>query len=199
MIQRLATIVIVIAQLILLAYELVAHYDTTGRQVALAITNVASVTLYLLSQRFLRRRYGVSIHWITLLIIAVSVWLDAIGNFQHFYARYWWWDRLTHIIGGLAVTVGLYVVSVALWQAGRLRVSWRVLNLYAFSVAQVLGALYEVSEWIGDDLFSTARVQGPFDAPRDLFFNMLGGVIVVLIGTWWHGRHRAVHGNRQPG
>lgn len=194
MIQRIAITIILTAQLVLFAYELVAHYDTTGRQIALAITNVASVALYLLVQRFLRRRYGITVHWMVLLIIAASVWLDAIGNFQHFYARLWWWDRLTHAVGGLAVTVGLYVVTVALWQAGRIRVSWRVLNLYAFSLAQVLGALYEVSEWIGDELFATARVQGPFDAPRDLFFNMLGGAIVVVLGSWWHARHRAVHG-----
>ncbi|MBI4089826.1 MAG: hypothetical protein HY421_00320, partial [Candidatus Kerfeldbacteria bacterium] len=176
----------------LLWYELLAQYDTRGRQNALAVTNLVVVLIYYLVQRYVRLRYGIILPWIVLVVLSASVWLDAIGNFQHFYARFWWWDRLTHAVGGLAATVGVYAVAVAVWRAGRLNVSWRVLNLYAFCLAQTLGALYEVSEWIGDELFSTHRVQGVFDGPRDLFFNMLGGLVVLLIGAWWRIRHRAV-------
>lgn len=195
MIERVVASAIIVLQSFLFVYELVARYDTNGRQIALSLTNVAAIALYFVVQRFIRRRYGITIHWITLVIIASSVWLDAIGNFQHFYVRFWWWDRLTHAIGGLAVTVGIYVVTIALWQAGRFRVSWRTVNLYAFSVAQVLGVLYEVSEWIGDVLFATGRVGGPFDTPRDIFFNMLGGVAVILVGSWWRIRQRVTHGD----
>jgi hypothetical protein len=193
MMQKIIIGSIYLVQAGLLVYELIAQYDSRGRQNALAITNLATVAIFVVVQRYVRRRYGITVHWIALVVLSASVWLDAIGNFQHFYARYWWWDRLTHAVGGLAATVGVYVVAVALWQAGRLAVSWRVLNLYAFCLAQTLGALYEVSEWIGDELFLTRRVQGLFDAPRDLFFNMLGGAAVLLIGTWWRMRHRAVH------
>lgn len=196
MIQRLITFFVLAVQAILLVYELLARYDTFGRQNALALTNFVVVAVFVVVQHLFRRRYGITIHWIVLVTIALSVWLDAVGNFQHWYARFWWWDRLTHAVGGLSVTVGLYVVTVALWQAGRFSVSWRVLNLYAFCVAQTLGVLYEVSEWIGDELFATHRVQGPFDTPRDLFFNMLGGVLVLVVGSWWKARHRAVHAER---
>lgn len=192
MIHRLILGSVYVVQFGLLVYEILAQYDTRGRQNALAITNLATVGMFYVVQRYVRQRYGITLHWIVLVVLSTSVWLDAIGNFQHFYARFWWWDRLTHAVGGLAATAGIYVAAVALWQAGRLAVSWRVLNLYAWCLAQTLGALYEVSEWIGDELFSTHRVQGLFDGPRDLFFNMLGGLIVVLIGAWWRVRHRDV-------
>lgn len=192
MMQRLATGIILVVQGLLLAYELVAHYDTRGRQIALAITNLAAIAIFLAVQRWLRRRYGITIHWVVLMVIAASVWLDALGNFRHFYGGYWWWDRLTHAVGGLAVTVGVFFVCVALWRVGRLSLSWRALNLYAFCLAQILGAIYEVSEWVGDTLFGTHRVQGPYDTPRDLAFNMAGGLLVLLLGAWWRSRQRVL-------
>lgn len=194
MMQRLAIVTLYLTQAGLLAYELIAKYDTHGRQIALAITNVVAVTLFVVLQHILRKRYGIVIHWVVLLVVSASVWLDAMGNFMHYYASYWWWDRLTHAVGGLAVTTGFYVVMIALWRAGRMTVSWRVVNIYAFCVGQTLGALYEVSEWLGDMWFDTNRVGGPFDSPRDLFFNMAGGALVLLIGAWWRVRHRAVNG-----
>lgn len=195
MIQRLITFFVLTVQAVLLVYELLARYDTFGRQNALALTNFVVVAVFVVVQRLFRRRYGITIHWIVLVTIALSVWLDAVGNFQHWYARFWWWDRVTHVAGGLALTVGIYVVCFALWRAQRLKVSWRVFNLYAFSAAQSIGALYEVSEWVGDELFQTGRIQGLFDTPRDLFFNMLGGLLVIMVGRWWRFRQRAVRGD----
>ncbi|MFH0828638.1 MAG: hypothetical protein V1907_00435 [Candidatus Kerfeldbacteria bacterium] len=193
MIQRIAVFMLYCAQLGLFIFELVAKYDTHGRQVALAITNVVSVALFIVVQYIVRRRYGIVIHWIVLLIISASVWLDAMGNFLHFYGSIWWWDRLTHAVGGLAVTTGFFVVTISLWRAGRMRVSWFVVNLYAFCLAQTLGALYEVSEWIGDTLFVTHRIGNGFDTPRDLFFNMLGGLIALAVAYLWRMRYRAVN------
>lgn len=194
MTHRIATITLYFTQIGLFAYELIAKYDTHGRQVALAITNVAALGIYVGLQYVLRRRYGIVVHWIVLLIIASSIWLDAMGNFLHYYGTYWWWDHLTHGVGGLAVTAGFYVVSIALWRAGRMKVSWLIVNIYAFCVGQTLGALYEVTEWLGDIWFNTHRVGGPFDSPRDLFFNMAGGILALLVGAWWRMRHRAVNG-----
>ncbi len=194
MTQRLATVMLYITQAALLAYELIAKYDTHVRQIALGLTNVAAVAGVMLVQHVLRKRYGIVIHWIALFIVSASIWLDAMGNFLHYYGRYWWWDHLTHGIGGLAVTTAFYVVTIALWRAGRIKMSWFVVNVYAFCIGQTLGALYEVSEWLGDIWFNTHRVGGPFDSPRDIFFNMAGGALALLIGAWWRVRHRAAHG-----
>lgn len=193
MTQKTMVVLLLCAQVLLFGYELTAHYDTNGRQLALALTNAGAIGLYLVVQQVLRKRYGIVVHWTVLLIVAVAVWLDAIGNFAQYYAGFWWWDRLTHATGGLAVTAGFYAVTVALWKAGRMKVSWVVVNLYAFAISQTLGALYEVTEWIGDELFATHRVQGPFDSPRDMFFNMAGGLLVLAIGVVWRIRHRAVN------
>lgn len=195
MIQRIATFFILAVQTLLAGYEIFATYDTHGKQNALALTNVGAVAIFLIVQRVLRRRYGITIHWVVLLVIAGSIWLDAMGNFLHYYGRFWWWDRLTHAVGGLALTVGFYVVCYSLWRSGRLKVSWFVLNLYAFSLSQLVGMVYEVSEWVGDALFKTGRIGGLYDTPRDLFFNIVGGLVVLAVGALWHSRQRGVRGD----
>lgn len=192
MIQRLVIAAILVTQVVLAGYELVASYDTLERQVALTLTNVFTIGAFLLVSRFLRRQFGITLHWVVLVILAAAVWLDALGNFQYLYGRFWWWDRLTHATGGLAVTAGVAFVTFAVWNAGRFKISWRVANLYAFCLAQTVGALYEVSEWLGDEWFGTHRVGGSFDSPRDLMFNMLGGLVVIVCAAWWRMRHRAV-------
>lgn len=191
MMQRIMVVAVLVLQLGLLGYELVAEYDTSVRQVALGLTNLAAIGGYLFAARFLLRRYGIVLHWVVLVVIAAAVWLDALGNFQHFYGSIWWWDRLTHAVGGLAVTAAIAIVIFSLWNAGRLNVSWRVANLYALALAQSLGAVYEISEWVGDLWFGTHRVGDRFDSPRDLFFNMLGGLLVLGVAAWWRMRRRA--------
>lgn len=198
MMQRLMTAGIAVIQIGLGVYELAGHYDTVGRQVALTLTNLFTIGMFFIVAAWLRRRYGLVLHWIVLLILSASVWLDALGNFQHYYFTIWWWDRLTHAVGGLAVTAGLYACIIGLWRAQRLPVSWRVANLYAFTLAQTLGAVYEVSEWIGDLWFGTHRVGDRFDSPRDIFFNILGGLLVMAVGWWWHVRQTSVRGQTPP-
>jgi uncharacterized membrane protein YjdF len=194
MMQRLMVTILAVLQIGLGVYELAGHYDDIGRQVALTLTNAFTTGMYFLVAHWLRRKYGTVLHWVVLLILSAAVWLDALGNFQHYYVTIWWWDRLTHAVGGLAVTAGLYITIIGLWRAKRLGVSWRVANVYAFALAQTLGAMYEVSEWLGDIWFGTHRVGERFDSPRDIFFNIVGGLVVVALGWWWRIRQTPVRG-----
>ncbi|MBI4089810.1 MAG: hypothetical protein HY421_00240, partial [Candidatus Kerfeldbacteria bacterium] len=59
MMHRLITVSVYLIQFGLLWYELLAQYDTRGRQNALAVTNVAVVLIYYLVQRYVRLRYGI--------------------------------------------------------------------------------------------------------------------------------------------
>lgn len=167
-------------QLTLLLIESVTRYDEAGRQMALAITNVVASLAVVLFDLKLRRR-GSGLSTITLVFVAGAVWLDALGNFQHLYAGFWWWDRLTHTVGGMALSAGFIDLFGALRQSGRMTIGSVVAPWFGFLVGQLVGSLYEISEWLGDLWFATERVRGPFDAPHDLFQNLLGGLLVLLV------------------
>ncbi len=178
--RRIILGVFVVAQLTLLAIELFTHYDTSVRQYALAVTNIATAVALLLFDRWLRRR-GSRLALLTFILVAGAVWLDALGNFQHLYAGFWWWDRLTHTVGGMALSAGFINFFLSYRAAGKLQAGWAWTAWMGVLVGQLVGSLYEISEWLGDFWFDTHRVQGPYDTPRDLFQNLVGGLIVLML------------------
>lgn len=173
-------VIILVIQSALLAIEIFTSYDTAVRQTALVITNLASTIGLLWLDRSLRRRGG-RLSLATIIYVLGAVWLDALGNFQHLYAGYWWWDRVTHAAGGLAVTALFIDLAWSRRQALHLNIPVGATVWFGFLLGQFVAAMYEVSEWLGDWWFATERVRGPYDSPRDLFFNAIGGVVVVLV------------------
>lgn len=171
---------VVIAQILLAGIEVFTHYDTGVRQTALVITNLAAIGGILWLDGTLRRRGGALTN-LTILFIMAAVWLDALGNFQHLYGGFWWWDRVTHAVGGLAVSALFIDLSLAWRRLSKFSVPVSLTLWFGFLAGQFLAAMYEVSEWLGDMWFHTERVRGPYDTPHDLFFNAVGGVIVVLL------------------
>ncbi len=176
-----------IAQLVLFAIEIMTQYDTSVRQFALALTNIAVTGAIVLVERWLNKKSS-QLSWITILFVAGAIWLDALGNFQHMYAGFWWWDRVTHTVGGMALSAGFidYFGSLARRQA--IVASTSVAIWLGFLSGQLLGAIYEISEWLGDYWFHTERVRGQYDTPHDLFQNLVGGLIVLFI--FWLSRKR---------
>lgn len=168
-------------QVILLGIELGGHYDTGVRQLALSFTNVASTVGFVWFDRWLSRRGG-RLSTFTIMIVLAGIWLDALGNFAGWYGAFWWYDRITHGVGGMAVTA----LFIDLLQAQG-RFTGPITKLTAlwvgFFLGQFVASMYEVSEWIGDELFNTARVRSAFDTPRDLLNNTLGGLVAV--GWFW--------------
>lgn len=171
---------LLIAQGTLLVIELATNYDTPVRQYALSLTNIASVIGVLWFDRWLGRRGG-QLSVATMLIVAGAVWLDALGNFQHLYAGFWWWDRLTHTVGGMAVSALFINLFMTQQQRGRWTTDRWPAIWYGFLLGQFVAAFYEITEWLGDMWFDTHRVVYTYDTPHDLFFNLLGGVGVIMI------------------
>lgn len=171
---------VAIAQIVLLFIEIVMHFDTSVRQFALALTNIAVTGALVLVERWLNKK-GSQLSWITILFAASAVWLDALGNFQHMYAGFWWWDRVTHTVGGMALSAGFIDLFLSYRKAGKLHAGWTWAAWMGVLVGQLVGSVYEISEWLGDYWFHTERVRGQYDSAHDLFQNLVGGLFVLLL------------------
>lgn len=168
---------------ILLFLEFWLRYDSWERQIALAITNIIALGIYLTIQRYFQRRYQINLPWFVIWSITVAVWLDAIGNFAHYYVEFAWWDDFTHVIGTMAVTIAIFVSLYYLNKFQKIRLGRFALPLFSVAVSMLLASFYEVTEYWGDLMFATNRIGAKFDTASDLQWNLLGAVIVVLVAN----------------
>lgn len=171
---------LILIQTGLLAVEWFSAYDTVPRRLALMLTNIAATWLIILAIRAADRRHQ-SIATIAIILGLLAIWADAVGNFTHQYGNNWWYDHLTHafgVTGATAMAIEWYRLLV---KANTIRLSPGQVAWIGFAIGQALGAIYEVSEYLGDQVFATHRVGEGFDTSRDLVYNLLGGLLAVIV------------------
>ncbi|MFH1597502.1 MAG: hypothetical protein ABIB97_00325 [Patescibacteria group bacterium] len=168
---------------VLLGLEFFLNYDTTDRQIALAITNLVTLAIYLSIHLYWQKKFKIELPWIVIWSVAIGVWLDAVGNFAHYYVDLAWYDDFTHVVGTMTVAVALFVILRSLNRIGQIKVSRFVLSLFTVSLSVMLSSFYEITEYWGDMMFNTYRIGDRFDTASDLMWNLLGAVVVVLVAN----------------
>lgn len=181
----------ILSLLTLLIVEWAAKYDTVQRQIALSITNIAAIAIFYIVYRKLKNKYQIILPGYIAWVAAFGVWLDAAGNFAHFYIKYSRYDDLTHFIGSMSIAIPLFYVFYQLSQKGYIKLGRFNIAMYSVSLTMLFVSAYEISEWIGDIWFATYRVTDRFDSPTDMFYNLLGASAVALVG-WWVTRRRRI-------
>ena len=166
--------------LILFFIEALSHYDTTIRQMALALTDISGVIIILVVYFILKKKISIEIPWYVAWLAALGIWFDATGNFVHFYARFFWWDKLAHAVGSGAIALALFFIFYHLNKQGRIKLGGFNLCLYTISLTTFLSVLYEISEYIGDTIYPTNRVTGLFDTSDDLLWNISATILFVI-------------------
>lgn len=167
--------------LLLLPLELFLDYDTMTRKLALMLTNISvliAVAIFLRSHSARNNpALAVSVGWLA----SIGVWCDAIGNFLHFYSRFTWWDQLSHGVGTATLALGVLLLVLHAESSNAIRLGPILRIVFSVAVAVTFSALYEISEYIGDQLFPTHRITDLYDTADDLLWNFLTAVIVTVL------------------
>ncbi len=112
--------------------------------------------------------------WIT--VIAAIV-LDAGGDIMHLYARFPWYDNLTHFTGGLATGIAVrWFVGMKEESAGKTAPFTVRFYLILTAVAST-AVLYEMMEYFSDWFLGTAALADRWDTTEDIIMTVLGGLI----------------------
>jgi len=135
-----------------------------------------------------KRNYDVTMPWLFEFFITFLLLVHLAGLYFEFYALFWWWDNLAHLLGSFVIgALGFYGVY-ALHRAGKIRVSVRMIAVFAFFFAIAIGALWETAEYGSDSLLHTHNQSGNTDTMTDLVNDTLAGFVVAVLGAWYVGR-----------
>ncbi len=157
----------------LLALAYLSVFVSTPIGIAFAVVFYAYVKL----------RYGVRVPPFLLVLVLGAIQVDALGNYFQMYGRAFGpvqYDEFSHFL----VQVLLAPIVVWMMQKGLAHFGYQLpLGLVTFFAVTTIfscSAFYEVIElWDALYVHPGERIHGPFDAPNDLQWNLLG----ILVGT----------------
>lgn len=174
----------------LLPLELFLSYDTVTRRLALMVTCLAVLAALVIFSRTRSSKNSQTLSTTIFWLAGIGVWCDAVGNFLHYYDRFTWWDQLAHGVGTSALALGILLILGFAERANTLRLGPFLRSVFAIALAVTCSALYEVSEYLGDQLFATYRITDLYDTADDLLWNFLASVVVVATITVFDERKK---------
>jgi uncharacterized membrane protein YjdF len=143
----------------------------------MASGNLFFWVIYMILEKKENWRIPLYIRIITLLAITFN---DYFGDYLNLYVTSSVYDRLQHIFGTYALTLWIFFV---IQQFIQLKLTnQRLIFLFIISLALALGTIYELLEFVEDEVFKPKIKNQPslLDTNLDLLSDLLGGIIAVL-------------------
>lgn len=114
-----------------------------------------------------------------------------LGEIRGFYERFWWWDIALHTTSGLMLGIFGFLLVYLLNESERIPLDMKpgFIAFFAFLFAVALGSLWEVFEFIMDQIFGLNMQKamlgdpsGLTDTMWDLIVDSLGAFFISLLG-----------------
>jgi hypothetical protein len=134
-------------------------------------------------------KYYISLDPSLTLWITLAVFLDALGTFA-FYDTISRWDNLTHALSASVIAAAGYVVLRAIdIYTDELYIPHKFMFVFIILFVLAAGVIWEILEFITDEMVAKFEMNafltqhGINDTMQDLFFDLLGAIIVAAWGT----------------
>jgi len=170
-------------------------------QLWLSLFLVTLIIATLFAPILFRNRLQVEIpaefHLMAVIFIFASFYL---GEIQHFYLRYWWWDIVLHATAGLLMGILGFLLVYVLNESKRveLHMTPGFIAFFAFTFAVAIGALWEIFEFGMDQILGTVMQKPMLDDPSgltdtmwDMIVNAIGALIISITGWWYLKRNQS--------
>jgi uncharacterized membrane protein YjjP (DUF1212 family) len=114
--------------------------------------------------------------------LAVFVFYAVAAKGFSAYLLYPWLDMPTHFCGGLTITY-FFSIAIAHSQAHIGRIPRLIQLLLSFGLTSITAVVWEFLEFSADAALGTKMNLGVSDTLSDLFFGLLGGVVMVAVAA----------------
>jgi hypothetical protein len=143
----------------------------------MALGNLFLWIIYMILEKRKKWRIPLYIRITTLLSITFN---DYFGEYLNWYVTSSLYDRLQHLFGTYALTLWIFFV---IQQFIQLKLTNKRLTIiFIFSLALALGLIYELLEFIEDEVFKPKIKNQPslLDTDLDLISDLAGGILAVV-------------------
>jgi hypothetical protein len=107
-----------------------------------------------------------------------------LGEVNHFYETYYWWDAALHFSAGLGLTIFGFVLLKEVYAKSELRSTPAATSFFALSFTAMAAVVWEIYEFIVDMFNFTSGAMQPSNADtmHDLIIALVAALIVSAFG-----------------
>jgi len=119
-------------------------------------------------------------------IIVLALFLHTAGGTIGLYESTSWWDHLTHGFSGfLVASLGFISVVIIDKYADTIYLPPKFLAFFIFMLTIAFGVVWEITEFVNDQLTGSVMQFSLNDTMVDLFFDMGSGLVVAVLGPFY--------------
>lgn len=182
--------------IILAGFEEVYHNNWASFGMSI-LTLIFMSLPFLLEKRF-RLEFPREFISVLLLFFYASMFL---GTANHFFVRFWWWDKMLHSFSGLIFANLGFLIVMYLNPSQKLNSEHSRLSvaLFSFCFAVASGAIWEIYEYSMDKTFGFLyQGVGIDDTMIDIISDTLGALMFSLF-LYFQGKLKLISGERKTG
>ena len=136
-----------------------------------------------LTPLMLKRRFHVTLPWELNFLIVLSLYLSISGNVRGWYHLFYpFYDKIAHFVSSITIAVLGFVAAVIMDRYTEIKMNRPLIVVFVIIFTMALGAFWEITEFISDNLFGTQLQPSLGDTMYDLIFDLAGGIIIGVLG-----------------
>lgn len=173
----------------LLNWSRILQYSVYFTWRGLVVTSVVCWLIIEIFSFILKRKYHTALSGWIYLAVAVTLYVDALGDLFGWYGAYAWYDQVAHFNGG-------FWLALIIWEVlrqFRTKLSFHGHLFFCWTTVLALGSLYEIEEYSEDLIFHSSRLGDAFDTVNDILMNGSGALLMLFIIWLIYRRVRSHH------
>jgi hypothetical protein len=132
----------------------------------------------------LKKRFYITLPWELNLLIVLALFIHVSGNIRGWYEIFYpFYDKIAHFIASSAVAILGFISAVIFDQYTEIKINRALIIFFIIIFTMAIGSCWEIGEFLSDKSLGTSFQHGLDDTMWDLMFDLIGGLVVGILGT----------------
>ncbi len=130
----------------------------------------------------IKRKWRITLPWTLNFLIVFSLYLYVGGQIMGWYITFSpFYDKFGHLVGSATVALLGFALTIIIKNFSKLSLTKKQMVFFIVIFTMAIGALWEIGEFVTDQILGTNAQKGLSDTMYDLIFDLLGGLFIALL------------------